>query len=295
MAFTLKLGRPVARGLARIAAREIKAALEALGRRSRKGPATRVHDVRKHVKKARAVLRLFEKDLGDDYERLNGRLRTAGRRLSPLRDADAIVSTMEGLRDHFPRVITPPVFRPVDQVLQARKRGAASRPRTERLLAEATRTLRKTKASVPARIRRVAGSKTMRGGAGRGYRRARQEMSRVAAEPDDLRFHAWRRRVKDHWYQMRLVEGLNGRAHARVRRLKQLQTWLGDDHNLVVLRDAILKTPARFGDQRTVAVILGCIEKYQVSLRRRALEQGRRLFADTPGEFRKQIDRWFRR
>jgi CHAD domain-containing protein len=294
MAFTLKQGRPVARQLSRIAAKEITAALEALGRRSKKGPWTALHSVRKHVKKARALLRLFEQDLGDDYERLNGRLRTVGRRLSPLRDADAIVATMEGLRDHYPRIITPPVFRPVDRVLQARKRGASSRPRAERLLAEASRTLRKTKASVPARIRRVAGSKTMRGGAGRGYRRARKELARVAAEPDDLRFHAWRRRVKDHWYQMRLVEGLNRRAHVRVRQLDQLQTWLGDDHNLVVLRDAILKAPARFGDQRTVAVILGCIEKYQASLRRRALVQGRRLFADTPADFRKQIDRWFR-
>ena len=83
----------------------------------------------------------------------------------------------------------------------------------------------------------------MREGAKRGYRRARQEMENVAAEPEDLRFHAWRRRVKDHWYQMRLIEGLNGRAHARVRQLNQLQTWLGDDHNLVVLRDAILGRP----------------------------------------------------
>jgi len=293
MAFTLKQGRPIARQLSRLAAREIKAALEALGTRSKAGAWPAVHAVRKHVKKTRAVLRLFQTDLGDDYRRFNGRLRAVGHRLSSLRDADAVVATMSGLRDHYPRIITPAVFRPVDKALQAHKRGAGSRPRAERMLAGALRTLRKTRAAVPARIRRVAGSKAMRGGAGRGYRRARQELARVAAEPDDLRFHAWRRRVKDHWYHMRLIEGLNGRAHARVRQLKQLQTWLGDDHNLVVLRDAILEAPARFGDERTVAVILGCIGKHQASLRRRALEQGRRLFSHTPSEFRKQIDRWF--
>jgi CHAD domain-containing protein len=295
MAYTLKQGRPVARELSRIAAKEIKAALEALSTRSKAGAWPAVHAVRKHVKKTRALLRLFETDLDDHYRRFNGRLRAVAHRLSPLRDADAVVATMKGLRDHYPRMITPPLFRPVDRALQARKRGAASGLRAERLLAEASSTLRKARASVPHRIRRVAGSKMMRGGAGRGYRRARQEMARVATEPEDLRFHAWRRRVKDHWYHMRLHEGLNVRAHARDRQLKQMQTWLGDDHNLVVLRAAILKAPARFGDERTVAVILGCIEKYQATLRRRSLEHGRRLFAHTPSEFRQQIDRWFRR
>jgi hypothetical protein len=99
--------------------------------------------------------------------------------------------------------------------------------------------------------------------------------------------------VKDHWYQMRLVEGLDGKAHGRVRRLKQLQEWLGDDHNLAVLRGVILEEPHRFGDARTVAVILGCIGKHQAALRRRALRRGSRLFSKRPSSFRKQISRWW--
>jgi hypothetical protein len=97
----------------------------------------------------------------------------------------------------------------------------------------------------------------------RGYRRARKELACVHATPDDGLFHTWRRRVKDHWYHVRLLEGLNGKAAMRVRNLKRLETWLGDDHNLVLLRATILKRPTRFGDEKGTAVVLGCLEKYQ--------------------------------
>jgi len=281
----------VARELTRIAAKELRAARDELRRHSKTEVLPAVHAVRKHVKKTRAILRLFEKDLGQDYQRFTERLRAVGRRLAILRDADAVAETMKRLRDHYPRIISKDLFRSVEKTLRARKGRASSRKRADRLLAESLRTLRQT-GTVPSRIRRVAGARAMRGGAGRGYRRARREMANAVAEPEDVQFHTWRRRVKDHWYHMRLIEGLNGRASGRVRRLEQLQTRLGDDHNLVVLRDAVLKTPSRFGDKRAVAIILGCIAKYQTTLRRRALKEGRRLFSPKPSEFRKQLERW---
>ena len=115
----------------------------------------------------------------------------------------------------------------------------------------------------------------------------------TAGQAEDVRFHEWRRRVKNHWYQMRLVEGINGKAHRRVRRLKQLQEWLGDDHNLVVLRSAILEAPHQFGQARAVAAILGCIEAHLAALRRRAVRRGGQLFARKPASFRKKIGGWF--
>ena len=112
-----------------------------------------------------------------------------------------------------------------------------------------------------------------------------------ARDPEDAQFHTWRRRVKDHWYHMRLLDGFNPHSQIRMRRLKQLETWLGDDHDLVVLRATILEAPARFGDERMTAVVLGCMAKYQTTLRRRALKRGDQLFASTPTAFSAQIDR----
>jgi hypothetical protein len=92
---------------------------------------------------------------------------------------------------------------------------------------------------------------------------------------------------------LRLLKGVNGRISGRVRRLKQLGAWLGDHQNLVVLHRQILNSPAHFGDERTIAAVLGCIDERQLDLRRRAYKRGSRLFAARPARFRRQIDRWW--
>ena len=295
MAFRLKREKPVARELSRVVAKEFEKAIDELGNPLGADRAEAVHEARKRVKKTRAVLRLLQQNLGDDYCVLNGRLRTIAHRLSSLRDVDASTEMMTALRDHYPRIVTSAICRAVQRGLLARKRGTVARVDPDRLLPRVAREIKRSETWVRRRIRRVAQSGTIRAGIRRGYRRARKAMACVRTHPEDAQFHKWRRRVKDHWYHMRLLEGLKAHPQVRIRRLKQLEIWLGDDHNLVVLRATILDAPARFGDERTTAVVLGCVAKYQTTLRRRALKRGDQLFASTPSAFRKRIDTWWRK
>ena len=46
----------------------------------------------------------------------------------------------------------------------------------------------------------------------------------------------------------------------------------------IILITTLLHTPSAFGDERATAIVLGCIAKYQATLRKRALKLGRRLF-----------------
>jgi CHAD domain-containing protein len=113
MAFRLKRRKAVGRQLSRVVSAELASAVDAVG----SAVATSVdgvHEVRKHLKKVRAVLHLFEASLGRGYESLNGGLRSASRRLSALRDADASLETLEKLRVRYPRVLPPP-FRSIDR------------------------------------------------------------------------------------------------------------------------------------------------------------------------------------
>ena len=112
-------------------------------------------------------------------------------------------------------------------------------------------------------------------------------------DSDATQFHAWRRRVKDHAYHVRLFESLHPTPRARARNLKRLETWLGDDHNLALLRAAILGVPDTFGEARTTALVLGCIVKAQASLRQKALTLGRRLFGRKPAQFRRAVAEWW--
>jgi hypothetical protein len=84
-----------------------------------------------------------------------------------------------------------------------------------------------------------------------------------------------------------------GCSRASTPRLRDLQTWLGEDHNHALLRAAILAAPDRFGDASTTAVVLGCIAKHQSWLRGHALRLGHRLFSAKPADFRKSVGSWW--
>jgi len=295
MSFQLKRGKPVARELSRIVAKELETAIDQLGRRQSVDRAEAVHEARKSVKKTRAILRLLKQNPGDDYGVLGGRLRSMAHQLSSLRDLDASAEMMNALRDHYPRIVTRSMSRAVQRGLLTRTRATMARVDPDRLLPRVAREIKRSRTRVERQVRRGTQASAIRTGVRRGYRRARKAMACVRTHPENPPFHTWRRRVKDHWYHMRLLEGRTGRAQVRIRRLKQLETWLGDDHNLVMLRATILEAPTRFGDERMTAVVLGCVAKYQTMLRRRALKSGRQLFASAPSAFGTQVDRWWRK
>ncbi len=121
------------------------------------------------------------------------------------------------------------------------------------------------------------------------YERARCALRRVVIEPGDADFHRWRRRVKDHWYQLRLLEAIHPALSLRIRGLKRLESLLGSDHNLVVLRALLLQRPTVFGDQRHVTLILGCIELRGSMLRKQAVSLGKQLFRSGKPTFRMSL------
>ena len=58
--------------------------------------------------------------------------------------------------------------------------------------------------------------------------------------PRDAGLHKLRKRVKDHWYHMRLLEGLWPTVmDARINEINALTDLLGDGHDLVVVRQAL--------------------------------------------------------
>jgi len=295
MAYHLKRRKSISAELSSVVAKEFDKALDELRDRSHVDGWEAVHEARKRVKKIRAVLRLLRTDLGSHYAPRNKRLRKVAHELSPLRDVDAMAETVRSLRDRYPDLITPTTFAAVNRGFLARRRRTGRRTDSSRLRSGAARELRRTASSTVRRIRRVASTAAVTTGFRRGYERASDALAEVRAQPEDARFHAWRRRVKDHWYHVRLLEDLSARARDRAQRLKRLETWLGDDHNLVLMRETILRTPARFGDQRATTLVLGCVAKYQTTLRRRALKLGDRLFKPKPGEFRRSMKDWLRR
>ncbi len=111
-------------------------------------------------------------------------------------------------------------------------------------------------------------------------------MSAARKEQTAESFHEWRKRVKDHWYHVRLLESAwTDLLRAREGSLKNLETWLGDDHNLVVLCAKLNESPDSFGEAADIQLFLALSTQYQKELRENALSLGERLYEEKPGQF----------
>src|SRR4030095_12488027 len=97
---------------------------ELLDNHSENPPET-VHELRKRLKKMRAVLRLVRDELGEEvFDRENGVLRDLGRKLSPARDATVRVSALDLLRKEKGRGLSSRDFSPLRKRLVARRHAA---------------------------------------------------------------------------------------------------------------------------------------------------------------------------
>ncbi len=124
-------------------------------------------------------------------------------------------------------------------------------------------------------------------------------MATAQRDPAPENYHEWRKRVKDYWYHVRLLESAWTEAmQAQESSLKNLETWLGDDHNLVVLRGKLDEHPEQFGEAREIKLFLALMDQHQRELREQAVSLGQRIYERKPKQltrdFEKLWDAWHR-
>jgi CHAD domain-containing protein len=98
MGYRFQHRETVAQNVKRIANEEIGSATEYLRTKDGASREDSVHEVRKIIKKTRALLRLVRPELDASFRDQNVQLRDTGRKLSELRDADALIGVLEKLR-----------------------------------------------------------------------------------------------------------------------------------------------------------------------------------------------------
>jgi CHAD domain-containing protein len=289
MGFGLKRDSAMPAALTRAVRKEFDQALQEL--EGARPSEEQVHTARKGVKKIRAVLRLFD-SVERDARRAQEALRRAAHGLSSLRDADVAGETLAGLHARYPQVATKAVVGIVAQGLSGGNRAARRVAGSDASRAHGV--LERSRRPTLSLLRDTGRFPLVRDGLTRGYRRARKVMRSISMDSDATQFHRWRRRIKEHWYHVRLFETLDRGPRGRARRLRALETWLGDDHDLALLRAAIVAAPRKFRRARAATIVLGCITRAQSRLRTLALAHGRRLFSDNPRKMRSAVTRWWR-
>lgn len=271
----------------RIARDRIEQAIAAIEQGSAEG----VHDARKRLKELRALLRLVRKPLGKPaFAEHNGILRDVGHRLSERRDATAIVECWEALAKQDPQRFASAPLQRVHARLVSRAEG--EQPGTHQSL---TTSLRDELERIPDWDLPKAGFSLFRAGVLRTYRDGRKALKAAQKDPSDERLHQWRKRVKDHWYQTRLLQEAWPRLFkARQKTLKTLSDHLGDDHDLAMLQTLMREQPELFGAPQTHEAVAALASARREQLQQRAWRLGRRLYAERPDALVRLWGRYWR-
>jgi CHAD domain-containing protein len=279
MSFSLKSSAPVRRRLKQLVRHQLRQA----------GPALRadgegaVHAARKSVKKVRAIVGLLCLADANVPRKDERRLRAAGRALSTLRDSDAVIATFDRLRRRFPKRLpehTSALIR--GQLVRIKTRIAREARGTQRVDRTA-HTLRDVQRSVKEWKLPDIDPLDLPDLLKVSYRRSRKAMRRAQKTIRGSDFHRWRKRIKSWWYQLRLMEPLAPGLAAQLRRLEQLETWLGEHHDLEVLQATIAgDEDLRSRLRGALAAVTMMCRSLQRTLRRKALPLGRRLLAKPP-------------
>jgi CHAD domain-containing protein len=291
MAYRLELDEGLHAGLRRAILEELQHAAGQLRPRKDQEPVEAVHEARKSMKKARAVLRLVRKPLGKQtFRQENGVMRDIGRELAGARDADVMVQTLDGLRDRATGHVGKTALDELRAHLAEQAQG--TRVASGRRRAALVREVRALEQRVEQWPLGDADWATVRSGMTRSYRAGRKAFARAHADPTVENLHEWRKRAKDFWYHHRLTRDLwpevmkpyGSAAH-------ELSDVLGDDHDLAVLRslvaegrDAAAVTPADLDP------LVEVIDERRAELLEAARRLGRRLYAERPQAFAARLD-----
>jgi CHAD domain-containing protein len=288
MAFRLKLREPLPDGLKRVFRDQIDSALQ-LCRHPAKERGVTVHEVRKHLKKLRAAMRLAVGEVGKNQHAREDRcVREIGRLVSDLRDSQVRLQTLIQLRDEAAKGSAKKPFPRVEELLLLERESFSA------AFADWQ------KQAIP-RLERVGERlakwpldgitwKQICGAVGKIYKRGQRGLAKTIKKPVPENLHAWRKRVKDLWYQLRILQPLNRVVlEEMARNAELLGELLGREHDFDFLLARLDKESGDEALKDELTQLQKLIRKRGRRLCRDALELGRRFYAEPSKAFAKRI------
>jgi CHAD domain-containing protein len=293
-AYRLLPGEPVGAGLIRVIAAQVDDAIAQLRGEAGSDPAEAIHEARKDVKKIRSALRLVRDEIGDEaWRRENEHYREVARTLSAFRDAEILVEALDELSERFGPEAEGHLAALREQ-LERENRAAQDDGSVERAMTDAAAGLAVGRARIETLPLEGDGWNVIGPGLHRTYRRGRKRLRSVEEEASVDALHELRKRVKDLWYQVRLIREADEHMlgpladHAH-----DLSDHLGDDHDLALLRETAQKRRAVFSDPAHKRQLLEQIDQRRGELQFAAISLAERIYADKPKRFTKRLEkRW---
>jgi len=305
MSYQFESGEDVYSGTIRIVTEEIDEALDSL--RGGGDRVKAVHNTRKSIKKLRAVVRLFEDEMGRKaFAAENRFLRDAGRSLSSTRDADVLIESFDGIAKRLreKKIATAIVIKAArkvvfeKRVLSEHDGTSTTNHEVDAAIAQAIGMLEEARVRVQNWSIKKANRSTVTDGMESIYRAGRRAMGEAfdlskEEEHDDELFHDWRKRVKDLWYHTLLIQPMwPDLLDTYAEEAHKLADYLGDEHDLSILLATLLEHHQDLGEE-TFDLFADEIASRREHLRSKAQALGERLYAETPKAYLARIERYW--
>ena len=284
MPYRIRPDRPLIAELRSVARGELEKAVESLEARP-EGLHEAIHAARKKFKRLRNLYRLVAAGDKDFRRRENVRLRDAGRSLSRIRDATALIETVNHLADYALTDDEAETLAATRGVLALRRDEIAE---TESdLEAKVSAVIGECRAAIEALDDLSLPSKS--GHAARlvakGWRKGLDEahgaLETCKGEGHGEAYHDLRKAAQAYWMNLSLLRDLWPSAlRAKRDEAKKLVDLLGHEHDLTVLTTLLDHEPDLFGDGEGQSFLLAIIIRRQQELRRQALALADQVFAD---------------
>jgi CHAD domain-containing protein len=288
MGFRLKLREPLPEGLKRVFCEQIDSALR-LCQHPAKQRGVTVHEVRKHLKKLRAAMRLAVGEVGKNRHAREDRcVREIGRLVSDLRDAQVRLQTLIQLRDETAKGSDENHFVRIEELLSLERESFSAA--FDGWQKQAIPKLERVEERLSKWPLDGISWKQICGAVEDIYKRGQRGLAKTIKKPVPENFHAWRKRVKDLWYQLRILQPLNRVVLEKIASdAEVLGELLGREHDFHFI---LARLEKERGDQalyNDLVQLRKLVRKRGKRLRRNALELGRRFYAEPSKAFAKRI------
>ena len=243
-----------------------------------------IHAARREIKQLRAVFRFARGDMSrGHYRRMAEAMRLAAKPFGPARDARVTLKALEiaaGKKapQRFPQAHAALTgnFQQEQRRFQANDSAAVGK--------HILQTLRRQFEDATIK---GAGWKTLQPGLKKSCRRTREAADRARLAPTTSHLHEWRKQAKKFWYQLDfLCPQWPPTTKALVAGLERLGDLLGDDHDLVMLKQFIADHVPKPGEADRLNQ---AVDKRRRQLAAKIQTLGRRLFAPPPKTICRQI------
>jgi CHAD domain-containing protein len=204
--------------------------------------------------------------------------------LSQARDNEVVNNALEGLLERFGPAASGIQVAPLQHSLhngQGRSAHALQAKQLSKIRTALRQSMTRAQAWKPA----LGEWECIATGLHKTYARARRALRNAKADRATDALHEWRKQTKYLWHQLQVLTPLaTGAIGELADEFHHLADYLGDEHDLAVLRER-LAAPSAGMNETAATALKALIERRREELQDKAFSLGERLCADKPEAF----------